>query len=200
MNKQEFLNELRKRLSPLDEQDIESSLEYYSEMIDDRIEEGLTEEKAVEAIGSVEDIASQILLDTPLPKLIKSKMKPNRALRVWEIVLIILGAPMWLPLLIALIVIILSVYIVMWSVIISLYSSAIAVAASGIGVFLGSFVLLFTGNILSGFFAIGSGLFCVGLSILMFLGCNIITKYTFILSKKIPKWIKSLFISKEKER
>lgn len=47
MNKQEFLVKLRKGLSGLPKEDIEERLTFYSEMIDDRMEEGLSEEEAV---------------------------------------------------------------------------------------------------------------------------------------------------------
>ena len=48
MNKSEFLGELEKSLSELPEKDRSRSLDYYGEMIDDRTEEGLSEEEAVE--------------------------------------------------------------------------------------------------------------------------------------------------------
>ncbi|MBR5538496.1 MAG: hypothetical protein IKU61_01205 [Clostridia bacterium] len=47
MNKQEFLEELRKGLSGLPKEDVRERLNFYGEIIDDRIEEGLTEEEAV---------------------------------------------------------------------------------------------------------------------------------------------------------
>ena len=43
MNKEQFLIELASALAGLPEEDIEKSLEFYSEMIDDRIENGMTE-------------------------------------------------------------------------------------------------------------------------------------------------------------
>ena len=49
MNKQEFLSLLRRELSGLPQGDIEERVGFYAEMIDDRMEEGLTEEEAVEA-------------------------------------------------------------------------------------------------------------------------------------------------------
>ena len=49
MNKQEFLSQLRKGLAGLPQNDIEERLAFYGEMIDDRIEEGLSEEEAVSA-------------------------------------------------------------------------------------------------------------------------------------------------------
>ena len=50
MNKQEFLYELKGKLWALSEEEKKSSLEYYTEMIDDRMEDGLSEEEAVAAI------------------------------------------------------------------------------------------------------------------------------------------------------
>ena len=49
MGKQEFLAQLRKGLQGLPQEDIEERLTFYSEMIDDRMEEGLSEEEAVSA-------------------------------------------------------------------------------------------------------------------------------------------------------
>ena len=46
MSKQEFLDQLRARLSGLPRQDVIERLNFYSEMIDDRMEEGLSEEDA----------------------------------------------------------------------------------------------------------------------------------------------------------
>ncbi len=42
MTKQEFIAELRKGLSGLPKKELEERLTFYSEMIDDRMEEGLT--------------------------------------------------------------------------------------------------------------------------------------------------------------
>lgn len=54
MTKQEFLLRIRNGLAALPKEDIEKSVEYYREMIDDRMEDGLSEEEAVAAIGSPE--------------------------------------------------------------------------------------------------------------------------------------------------
>ena len=56
MSKQEFLDELRKGLSSLPQSDLEERLIFYSEMIDDRVEEGLTEEEAISEIGTVNEV------------------------------------------------------------------------------------------------------------------------------------------------
>ena len=68
MKKQEFLTALWKQLSDLPNDDVERSLDYYSEMIDDRVEAGMSEEDAVAEIGSVEDVAKQIAAEAPKRK------------------------------------------------------------------------------------------------------------------------------------
>ena len=98
MNKQEFLSVLRKGLSGLPQDDIEERLTFYSEMLDDRIEEGLSEEAAVAAIGDAEEVVRQAVADIPLAKIAKERIRPKRRLKAWEIVLLALGSPIWLSL------------------------------------------------------------------------------------------------------
>ena len=85
MKKQEFIDEIRMRMEGLPEEEVSKSIDYYSEMIDDRIEDGMPEEEAVEAVGTVDDAVKEILDNIPLTKVIKAKTKPSRKLKVWEI-------------------------------------------------------------------------------------------------------------------
>lgn len=197
MNKQEFLTQLRKGLSGLPQEDIEERLTFYSEMIDDRIEEGLSEQEAVSAIGTVDAIITQILADTPLTKLVKEKVKPKRTLKAWEIVLLILGSPIWLSLLIAAFVIILAVYVVIWSVVVALWSIEVAFAACSLGGIVSAVILAFQGNGLTGLAMLSAGIICAGLSVFMFYGCKAATKGMVLLTKKMALGIKTLFVGKE---
>ena len=58
MTKTEFLSSLRHRLAGLPEDYIEETLLYYSEIIDDYTEDGLTEEEAVLGLGDTDTIAA----------------------------------------------------------------------------------------------------------------------------------------------
>lgn len=98
MNKQEFLAQLREGLSGLPQEDMEERLMFYSELLDDQMEEGLSEEEAVAAAGPVEEIVRQTISDTPLTKIVKERIRPKRRLHAGELVLLVLGAPIWLPL------------------------------------------------------------------------------------------------------
>ena len=57
MTKYEFLEKLKSGLHGLPDKELKSSLEYYGEMIDERIEGGLSEEDAVAQLGDPETVA-----------------------------------------------------------------------------------------------------------------------------------------------
>lgn len=197
MNKQEFVSKLRDGLSGLPEADIEERLAFYSEAIDDRMEEGLTESEAVEAVGTVEEIVEQTLVDTSILKIAREKINRKRRFSAVEIILLCLGSPVWLPLLIAAFAVILSLYISVWSVIISLWSVFVSLVACGLGGILCGVGFAFSANVYSGLFIIAAGLVCAGLSIFVFFGCKAATKGLLWLTKKVLIWAKKCFIKKE---
>jgi len=200
MNKQDFLARLREGLSGLPQDDLKERLTFYDEMIDDRMEDGLSEEAALAEIGPVEEVVSQIVAEIPFTKLVKEKMKPKQRLQAWEIVLLILGFPVWFPLLIAFFAIFLSVYIVIWTVIISLWAVEVSFIAGSLGGIAGGVLSIFKGNGLKGLIMISAGIVLAGLAIFLFFGCRAATKGAVILTKKIALGIKVLFIGKESAR
>ncbi len=197
MNKQEFISELRVRLSGLREKDVEERLGFYSEMIDDRMEEGLSEEEAVADIGSVDEIASQIIAQTPLLKIVNYAIKPKRKMQVWEILLLVLGFPIYISLLASVFAALISVYASVWAVIISLWASAFALLVGGViaGAVMGVSVVI-SGNLFAGIALIGGALFCAGFSIFLLFGCKLATKGTVWITKKIVLGIKKIFLGK----
>lgn len=197
MSKQEFLAELRKALSGLPQGDIEDRLTFYSEMIDDRMEEGLAEGDAVSEIGTVDEVAAQIVGEIPLTKLVKERVRPKRALRVWEIVLLALGSPLWLSLLAALLSVTFAGYLVVWSVIFCLWAMEAALMGFAFYGAVAAVIHVVQGNGFIGLAALGAGAFCAGLSIFLFFGCKEATKGILLLTKKVALGVKSLFIRKE---
>ncbi len=197
MNKQEFLCALEKELCSFSEEDIKGYKEYYSEMIDDRMEEGLSEEEAVADMGSPEEIASRIISESSFPKLLKSKFKPKHKLKAWEIVLIALGSPIWFSLLVAAFAVVISLVASAFAVIISLYAAAIAVGASTLGGIAGFITNNLLGNHHLGFALLGCGILCAGMSILMFIGMNRLTKLLLSLGKRLITVLKTRLVRKE---
>lgn len=194
MNKCEFLGELEKSLSELPEKDRSRSLDYYGEMIDDRTEEGLSEEEAVQALGSMEDITAQILMDTPLPSLVRAKVKKRRALKAWETVLLVLGSPVWLPLLIAAVAVALSLYAVLWVLVAVLYIVAFAFGLSAAACLVAAFAYLFSGAPAAAALSLGAAMLCAGFAILTGIASVQSTKGVIAMTKKLIRKIKSGFV------
>ena len=119
MTKKEFLSKLRRKICRLPHKEISERLGFYNEIIDDKIEEGIPEKDAVAGVGNIEDIAAQILSDANV-----ELKNPKKAINPWQIILLIVGSPIWLPILI-------SVLAVVWSVIIALWAVEIPFAIIG---------------------------------------------------------------------
>ena len=190
MRKQEFIAVLRKKLSALPRRDAEERIAFYSEMIDDRIEEGLLEEEAVSAVGSVDEIAEQILKETP----IKKETAEKKSAGGWKVLFLVLGSPIWLSLIVAVVAVAVSLYAVVWAVAVSLWAVVWAVAVSLWAVFVSlvavgavgpimGIVHLCMGHGTAGFVALGAGLVCAGLAVFAYSGCLATTKATLLLTK-----------------
>ena len=197
MDKQKFLSLLRKRLSGLSREELEGRLAFYHEMIDDRMEEGLSEADAIAAVGPVDDIAAQILGEMPAAPVAYEKKQAKRKLRSWEIVLLALGSPVWFSLLVAALAVIISLIISLWTVIVSLWAAFGALVWLSAGCIYWVVVVLGSGNCDSVMTILGAALLGTGLSIFLFYGCKLATKGTMLLTKKLVLRIKQHFRKKE---
>ncbi len=199
MTKQEFLASLREGLRGLPPADIEERIAFYDEMIDDRMEEGLTEEEALAELGSVESVIVQITADTPLVKLVKEKVRSERKRsgKGLTTVLLVLGSPIWVSLLIAAFAVALSLAAAAWSVVISLYAAALSLSVGGVAFVAFSVIYILRGNIPGAAFAVGAGLAAVGLGLLLFPACNALAKGLVKGMKKLVLGFKSLLMRKK---
>lgn len=196
MNKHEFLTELRAKLWALPQEDAQSSVDYYAEMIADRMEDGLSEEEAVAAIGDVEEIAKAILANASLPKPEVQPKKASRRLRWWEILLLVFGFPLWGSLAISMAAVIFSVWISLWSVVITIFATSLALGVSALGcIFACLFIARIPGSI---WVALGAALVCAGLAILFFLLGRLAAMGMVRLSKLIWQGMKAIFTGKER--
>ena len=204
MTKNEFLEELRQGLYGFSYTDIQKSVEFYEEMIDDRVEDGMTEEEAVADIGNVRDVVSQILIEMPLPKLVKAKVNKSKTARQtknaksgmgpWSIVLIILGSPIWASLLIAAIAVVFSLYVAGWSILITLYAADVSVFVCGVVGMIASAPVAFLQTGAAGAVIFGGGMACIGISILLIFAINLLVKGYCLLTRLLWRGLKKLFI------
>ena len=197
MNKAEFLNELRTKLNGLPQNDIEERVSFYTEMIDDRVEDGMSEEEAIEQIGPVDKVVETIVSEIPLSKIVKAKVKPQKKMPVWAIVLLVLGFPVWFPILISLVSVIFSVYLTLWIIVITLYAVDLSLAVACIASIASAFVAFIGGEPLVGLASIGLFMVCGALSVLMFFGCGYVVKGVVFVTRKMLLGIKSWFLGKE---
>lgn len=197
MTKQEFLCALGKALAGLPRREVDERLAFYGESIDDRIEEGRTEAQAVSDIGSVDEIAAQVIAEVPLAKIAKERVRPKRRLRAWEIVLLVLGSPVWLPLLAVAAVLGLVLYLVPWILIVSVWAVFVSLVACAVGGVAAGLYFVVRGFGFTGLASVGAGLFCAGGAVFLFFGCLGATRGIVRLTKQIVFGIKKCFMGKE---
>ena len=196
MTRIQFILELTERLKKLPKADREKALEYYLELIDDRIDDGMPEEEAVAAVGSLDEITAQILEDISLPKLAKATFAEWK-FEPWVIVLLIAGFPIWLSLLAGAFSIVVSVYSGVFAVVASLFACSVALGVCApVALLLGIQILLSHGFALALVYW-GIALMGAGLAVFFWIGGHYTTKGCIWVSKKFWLWVKSLFLRKE---
>lgn len=197
MNKQEFTARLRTGLSGLPEADREERIDFYEEMIEDRMEEGLSEEEAVAGIGSPDEVIRQIMDDTPITALIKERVRPKHPMRAWEIILIVLGAPIWLSILLAILSVIFAVVISLWSAVIALFAVAVSLIAAAVACILTAVRAIAIGQLAGMVFMLGAALMSLGIGIILFIVSKGFAKLVTKMCVMIPRGIKRMFVGKE---
>ncbi len=198
MTKQEFIAALGALLSGLPREELDKTLAYYNEMIDDRMEDGMTEADAVLALGDPHEVAKQVIADTPMIKLARERVKPKRRLRTWEIVLLSVGSPVWASIAIALLAVFLSLYAVLWTLVAVVWIVGAAFAVCAVAGIAATVPTLFLGNIGLALFYLGAGLALAGLSIFTYYAALAATRGTLRLSKTIWLGVKRALARKEK--
>ena len=190
MTEKEFLSAIEKGLRDISAEEREKTLEYYKEMIEDRMESGQTEEEAVADIGNADDIVAQILAESP-PAAQTENKKPGFSPLV--IVLLVLGAPIWASLALSAVIVVFAVYIVIWSLIISLYAVAVSFGGAALGCILSAAASAFAGEFTTMLFYIGAVLFFAGAAVLLFIAAHKAAGLAVKLSVFIAKSIIGIF-------
>ncbi|MCR5797447.1 MAG: DUF1700 domain-containing protein [Eubacterium sp.] len=197
MSKEEFLSALRKRLNGLPAEDVDERILFYDEMIDDHIEDGESEEEAIEGIGNIDEVVEQIMEDIPLAKIVKERVKPKKKLGGAQIALLIITSPIWVSLLISLFAVVFSVYVTIWSLVVSLFAVDLSLAISFVASIPAGIALIGNAQVAGGIWMMFAGLACAGFSVLLFYGCVYFAKGAIKLAKVFLKKVKGMFIVKE---
>ena len=144
MNKTQFCALLGDKLKPyLSPKEMYKTLNFFEEMIDDRIDEGLSEEEAVSQLGDINIIVDQILDEHNIEKK-QTKLVWRFIPRELGFINIVLLFPAW----ITIFSLVASLFIVILSIIFSIVFSIIAIFIGGILLILKSpFYLIYERNI-----------------------------------------------------
>jgi len=192
MTKQIFLDGLRAALASLPAPEIEKTLAYYEEMLNDRIEEGMSEEEAVASMEPVEILASRTINDTPIMHKAVRKAQKSGVSTALLIILAIIGFPIWFPLLCTIGAVIFAIIAVLFAVIITLIALVIGLGFGGIAAVIGAFVYVGSTG-LSTLFIVGAGLLIIGIAILLFFPVMYLIKAIWAGIKAICRKISSWF-------
>lgn len=196
MTKEVFLQELANRLGNLPEEEVKAQQAYYEELLADMMEDGIEEQVAVAKLGDISEIVDEIMRDMPLPLLVKNRLRPKNGWTVAAIFVAVLGAPLWIPLLFALLMVAGALMMAFFAVIVSLFISVIALAcAGGVMIFHGFGLFAMGGEY--AMFAIGVGMLILGLVCLAFLAAKYASIGLFRGGRWLFRAIKGLLIVKE---
>ena len=167
MNKKQFCtlleNELRLYLSS---KEVYKTLNFFKEMIDDRVDEGLSEEQAISQLGNIDDIVGQILDEHNIKKRQKKlvwRFIPQKTPSAANIIIAILLFPIW----ITIFSLVASFFLVFISLIFSLVVSIIAFFVGGIALILKApFYLIYEKNIAYCLDTLGFGFIITGIGLI----------------------------------
>lgn len=199
MTRNEYLSRLDAALQQLPADERQKHISWYSELFADMEEDGLSEEEAARKLGDPAETARQILEETPLPLLIRSRTTPRRGWTALTIVLAALSSVIWLPLGLAGLAVMLSIYVVIWSVVVVLFAVVVALFAGGLGCIVAA-VRVLAESMPDSMLLVGAGLALLGLSVLAFFCAVEAAKGMVKLTAEIAKGIRRLFIRKENEK
>ena len=205
MTKNEFTIRLKKLLGGLPQEDIEKSIDFYSEMIDDGIEDGMSEEEAVAAIGDIEDIVINIKSENSAEmgktketayeyennEGISAEQKKGR-ISGSRLVAVIATFPLWIGIVAGLF----GVYIGLWGVFVGLCGAVLGFAVGAVGGLIVSPVL-FEASVYTGLMLVGCCFMLGGLVVPFVFVLKIIAKGLIELFKLAIKGVKALLIPKE---
>lgn len=194
MNKAEFLNSLIKALLGLPKDEVKKSIDYYCEMIDDAVENGEDEQEVIARLGNIDEIAEKIINETPIRKFVQEDIK-QRKMQTATLVLLIVGSPVWFPILIAFFAVAFALYVSIWAIIVSVFAVFAALALSGVTLIVAS-PFFISVNPAKALLSFGFGLVSVGLAAFIFFAALICAKLTIRFTVFIGRKIKDRFIKK----
>lgn len=183
MTSNEFLEQLEKSLSVLQADERENAMAYYREYF---MEAGEDEDAAAAKLGSPQSVAQRIISEVGENSIPAAENNFSSAAQpappakkdiskiILIIIIVVLTFPFWIGPLVAVLALILALCI-----------TVLALVVSGLFIPFQGIAEIISGNVLSGIFDIGSGLFIIGLAMMLW-------KPVLIASKAFFRWLAGL--------
>ena len=188
MNKVEFLKELELNLFKMKDSEKNKFITYYDEMISDYIENGMVEDEAVKKIGTPNKIAQELMGEYDSVKL----NLPSFGSKSLNIIITIIGFPLWGSVLLTVALLVLSAYILLWCIPIAAGAGCVGFLASAIvGIVGAPFVI--AQSISIGVIQLGSGIASIGISLLLGIATIASTKKFISITKNFNIKLVALF-------
>lgn len=195
MNRVEYLAALKSALSQMPAEELEKQLAYYDELIADMCEDGMSEEEATARLGAPDAVAEELLAALPLSTLVKSRIRSAGGSSALTVVLLVLGFPLWFPLLVSVFAVVLSLVITLWALVIGFAAVVFSLGVTAIAAPVALVAGWFQGSplMVAGYALIAGGLCLLGVLALPPL-CGAMAR----LCRVIGRGVKSIFIKKER--
>lgn len=188
MNRVEFIGILDVELAALKRVEREKFITYYEEIIDDYMENGFEEEAVIEKIGNPKIIAKNILSEQDTVDI----KVPLTNSKVINMILLILGFPLWGSLLFAGLMLILSALILVWCIPFTTGVSALAFFAAGLFSIVATPFMM--ADVLSvGVVQLGVGIGSIGVSFLLAMATMYLGKEFRFFTKELSSRLLKLF-------
>lgn len=187
MKKNEFMDNLKRKLKNESYEYVCQAVEYYDEIISDLIEDGASEEEAIASLGNIDDILLNMHDDI-------IEMKPHsKKSTVFIGLLLVLGFPIWGSLLSAGLCLLLSAYIIIWCVPIVTICFAIAGTISFIVGIFGAFPL-FVHSMALGLTQLGLSALFGSMGVVGIILTHAVSKRIYDYSKELTEYIKDMVV------
>lgn len=195
MNKRSFIEQLNKSLRNINSDERRNIIEYYSEIIDDKIENGMSEKEAVKELGSIDLIIGQCKSEYIMKNMDykrenksdnKKEKRPSNGRNIF-ILISLCTSIIWFPIafafIITLFVLSIAMFVVSLAVVVAIFALAISVIPD----------LLFLKDIVSNIdLLLAIGIYLIGVGTISLICYGIIKLFKTSISKLIYFFSRSI--------
>ncbi len=127
MTKDEYLSELRAGLAAFSKDEVDRAVSFYEEMVDDRVEAGVSEEEAVGSLEPPAEAAARIISEMPAVPRAAARLRSPKTPRSWFVAFIVaavIGSPVWIPLTLGVIMAVIGCFIGLFGLLVAVWAIA----------------------------------------------------------------------------